>query len=121
MLTYDLDDAFVSLSQMREKFAALAESNDDCVGTLCALTDTGEWVTAVDGTMEYRCDAEGEEELGLSDGVNAPVAAYRVGGYAIPNNHVIPFAEFTPAHIRHPIPLSAWSGCHCPQTVPARV
>ena len=84
MLTYDLDDAFVSLSQTREKLAALAESDADCIGTLCALTDTGEWMRAGDGTMEYRCDTEGEEELGLSDGVDAPVAAYRVGGDAIP-------------------------------------
>ncbi len=84
MLTYDIDDAFVSLSQTREKLAALEESNDDCVGTLCALTDTGEWMTAADETMECRCDTEGEEELGLSDAVDAPVTAYRVGGDAIP-------------------------------------
>ena len=84
MLTYRDTEFRVSLYEIADRLAELADSGKDCVGSLCSLSETGAWVATSDGTMEYRCDVEGEAGLGLTDNLKVPVAAYRIGGDAIP-------------------------------------
>ena len=84
MLTYSDDDTWVHLSQVADKLVEFADSGQDCIASLCTLSETGEWIEAPDGTMEYRCDVDGEAEQELTDNLEIPIAAYRVGGDAIP-------------------------------------
>ena len=84
MLTYSDDDTWVRLSQLTDKLEGLVDSEQDCIASLCELSETGEWIETPDGTMEYRCDVAGEVELGLTDNLKTPISAYRVGGDAIP-------------------------------------
>ena len=51
--TYEIGDNYIVLLDAAEKLDSRAESDEDCLGTLCGLSGVGEWGIDKNGRRVY--------------------------------------------------------------------
>ena len=83
-LTYDMEDVWVETHQAADALANAADSGQDCLSTLCGLSNVGEWKTDESGQRFYSAPVGDEERKRLTPTGIHPVESYRPGDIAIP-------------------------------------
>ena len=82
--TYEIGDNYIALLDAAEKLDSKAQSDEDCLGTLCNLSGEGEWESDENGRRIYRAALGEKESLGLTETGAQPVETYAAGDPEIP-------------------------------------
>ncbi len=82
--TYEIGDNYVTLLDAAEKLDSRAESDEDCLGALCGLSEVGEWGFDESGRQVYRASLDENECRGLTETGVQPVESYAAGDPEIP-------------------------------------